>query len=107
MESEFYKNDYIDHIQTALRDIPFYSKYYQKIKDITHASDTLIYSGMQFILSLGLQNTSITTEIGEVKPNIGVVGIFPSGYSKSPMLRVIRESLRFWPLGRNKVILYR
>lgn len=104
MESESYKNDYTDHIQTALRDIPFYSKYYQKIKDITHASDTLIYSGMQFILSLGLQNASITTEMGEVKPNIGVVGIFPSGYSKSPMLRVIRESLRFWPLGRNNHI---
>ena len=104
MERESYKNDYTDHIQTALHVIPFYSKYYQKIKDITHASDTLIYSGMQFILSLGLQNASITTEMGTVRPNLAIVGIFPSGYSKSPMLRVIRESSRFWPSGHNNHI---
>lgn len=104
MENEITNNDFIDHIQTALHDIPFYRKYYEEIKDQTHASDTLIYSGMQFILSLGLQNASVLSEMGIVRPNIAVMGIFPSGYSKSPILNSIRKVLKFWSFGQNNYI---
>ena len=103
MELEINNDDMI-HIQNAFRDIPFYSNYYQKIKDKTHTSETLLYSGMQYMLSLGLQNASISSEMGSVRPNIGVVGILPSGYSKSPMLNAIRDVLRFWDYGRNNHI---
>ena len=103
MELEINNDDMI-HIQNAFRDLPFYSNYYQKIKDKTHTSETLLYSGMQYMLSLGLQNASISSEMGPVRPNIGVVGILPSGYSKSPMLNAIREVLRFWNYGRNNYI---
>lgn len=103
MELEINNDDMI-HIQNAFRDIPFYSKYYQEIKDKTHTSETLLYSGMQYMLSLGLQNASISSEMGSVRPNIGVVGILPSGYSKSPMLNAIRDVLRFWDYGRNNYI---
>lgn len=104
MELEINNDDMILHIQNAFRDLPFYSKYYQKIKDKTHTSETLLYSGMQYMLSLGLQNASISSEMGSVRPNIGVVGILPSGYSKSPMLNAIRDVLRFWDYGRNNHI---
>lgn len=94
----------INHVHNAFENIPFYRKYYEKIKDMTHASDTLIYSGMQFTLSLGLQNASLLSEMGAVRPNIAVMGIFPSGYSKSPMLNNIREVLKFWSFGHNNYI---
>ena len=91
-----FKNSDLTHIQTAFNNIPFFNKYYKKFKDITHSSDNLIYSGMQFIISLGLQNSYVSSEMGKVRPNIAVMGIMPSGYSKTPMLNNIREVLKFW-----------
>ena len=96
--------DVMTHIQTAFHDIPFFNKYYQKIKDKTHTSETLLYSGMQYMLSLGLQNASLASEMGSVRPNIGIIGIFPSGYSKSPILNAIRDVLRFWHFGNNNYV---
>lgn len=89
----------IDHIHTAFNEIPFYNRFYKQLKDRTHASETLLYSGMQFMLSLGAQNASVVSEMGVVRPNLTIVGIMPSGYSKSPMLNVIREVLKFWSIN--------
>ena len=92
------------HLKNAFNNIPFYKNNYTMFKNNTHASDTLIYSEMQFIISLGLQNSFVSSEMGKVRPNIGIMGIFPSGYSKSPVLNNIKEVQKFWTFGDNNYI---
>ena len=92
------------HLKSAFKNIPFYKNNYWKFKNNTHASDTLIYSEMQYLVSLGLQNSYVLSEMGKVKPNIAVLGIMPSGHSKSRLLNNIREVLKFWSLGDNNYI---
>ena len=92
------------HLKSAFKNIPFYKNNYWKFKNNTHASDTLIYSEMQYLVSLGLQNSYVLSEMGKVKPNIAVMGIMPSGYSKSPVLNNIKEVRKFWTFGDNNYI---